>query len=290
MATSPAQFQALLSLNRHKLDQPLPRVQLPTNQARVYARALRRMNAQAHALALAELEPVIQEIDLARAGEPVGDGKKSPGLYPVSRGQVRDAKDKIGKALDDAEDRFWKKWPRDKMDATVRPTAHSVEKFQAEQGNKQLKSVVGVDVLGDEPWLDLVIDDFVSRNVALIKTVPSTYFNEIESLVKKRVTEGDRWDDIHETLTERFGVANSRAKLIARDQTTKFFGELTRQRHESIGITKERWRGMKDNRERESHIALEGVEYDIARPPLGGPGQPIQCRCYGEPVLSTDES
>jgi SPP1 gp7 family putative phage head morphogenesis protein len=98
---------------------------------------------------------------------------------------------------------------------------------------------------------------------------------------------GDRADEIADDLVDRYGVSESRAQLIARDQIGKLNGELNQVRQEELGVTDFIWRTERDNRVRPEHAALEGKQYTWAQghPTEGIPGEPINCRCFPEPVL-----
>ena len=267
MAIAKAEFRALLNLHRDRIPRKLRRPAPPWALGRDYAKRLKKITTSAANMLITKLWPVLEA--MART-----DGVKLDA----------DAED-VGKTIDKIEADFWKRWTRERMADLVRPTAEEVPRFQAQAGNAVLRPVVGVDVLGSEPWLDEAARGFVTRNVALIKTIPQRMFDEVEQMVTAEVSQGARWEDLRDRIRERFGVSESRARLIARDQTNKFYAELSRTRHESLGITKEIWRTQNDNRVRDEHEALEGEEYSISRPPLGGPGHPVGCRCYGEPVL-----
>jgi uncharacterized protein with gpF-like domain len=114
-------------------------------------------------------------------------------------------------------------------------------------------------------------------------------------------------------------VSKNRAKLIARDQTSKLTGLVNQTRQQSIGIEAYIWRTVKDqrvvgnpggkypegNKAHGDHHMMEGVwcKWDdptvfsrdggktwIKRPaqaPKSSPGQDIQCRCHAEPVIDT---
>lgn len=269
MAIAKAEFRALLNLHRDRIPRKLKRPAPPFALGRDYTKRLKKITSSAANMLTTKLWPVIES--MARA-----DGVKLDA----------DSED-VGKAIDRLESDFWKRWTRERMADLVRPTADEIPRFQAQAENAILRPVVGVDVLGEEPWLDAAARDFVARNVALIKTIPQRMFDEVEQLVTTEVSQGARWEDLRDRIRERFGVSESRARLIARDQTNKFYAELSRKRHESLGITKEIWRTQNDNRVRDEHEELEGEEYNISRPPLGGPGHPVGCRCYGEPVLTS---
>ena len=95
-----------------------------------------------------------------------------------------------------------------------------------------------------------------------------------------------------------------RARLIARDQTSKMNVAINMARQTSIGIEEYIWRTAKDRRVvgtpgglwpegnamHGNHYKREGKTYRWDNPPHDGhPGWPINCRCYPEPVLDPDK-
>lgn len=199
---------------------------------------------------------------------------------------AKDDPDSVGHALDEARKAFARKYPREKLAAIVEPVAKDLAHFQAVQLNRQLREAVTVDVVGSEPWLPPVIDAFTKENVSLIKTIPNQFFDDLEKRLSADLGDGVRYEELADTIAERYGVAASRAELIARDQAGKFFGDLNRVRQVDLGIDSAIWRGMLDNRERDEHVDREGVEFDWDTGIDGEtPGQPVLCRCNGEPNL-----
>jgi SPP1 gp7 family putative phage head morphogenesis protein len=193
----------------------------------------------------------------------------------------------IGEAIDKAQADFWVKWNRKKIAAMIRPVAEDVAKFQAGGMNAQMKPLVGIDVVGSEPWIGKAVDEFTTENVALIKSIPSVYFNQVEAIASRETADGARWEDIAPMLKERFKVSESRAKLIARDQVGKFYGDLNRVRQTDLGVESFTWRAVRDNRVREEHETRDGQVYKWASPPEGEtPGEPVNCRCYADPVIA----
>lgn len=187
------------------------------------------------------------------------------------------------------------------------------------EANKQnarpvLQRLLPVDPFKSEPWLKPVSEDWISENVSLIKSVGEKHLTEVEQLIYRMVRQGDSIKDVRTELRKRFEVTKNRARLIARDQVNKFNGQLTQERQERAGITMYRWRTMRDARVRgtpgglyagasPSHALMEGilcrwddptVYFDERRkkwvPRTSQmeklhPGQPIQDRCYAEPVI-----
>lgn len=163
-----------------------------------------------------------------------------------------------------------------------------IQRFNREQVAKQIKSVIGIDVIQSEPYLEPLAKAFVAQNVSLIESIPSRYVDELEGLVMNAARSGRRSESLAEDLEDRFDVSESRAKFIARDQTGSLNGQLTQVRQVNLGITEFKWDTSLDERVRPSHAALDGKTFDWKDPPAdeGIPGEAPNCRCTAEPILS----
>lgn len=130
----------------------------------------------------------------------------------------------------------------------------------------------------------------VKENVQLIKTMNDRHFSALQSNILGAITQGKRVEEIEAIIDDRFAYMESNAELIARDQVGKLNGQLTEMIHTEMGLSRYRWRGVGDERERSSHLELEGEVFSWDDPPLVDgervhPGQAIQCRCFPEPVM-----
>ena len=97
---------------------------------------------------------------------------------------------------------------------------------------------------------------------------------------------GMRVEELQRKLEERGDISESRAELVARDQTLKLNGAITQIRQENAGIDAYTWSTSLDERVREEHVALEGQTFSWASPPaVGHPGEDYQCRCVAIPVI-----
>lgn len=171
--------------------------------------------------------------------------------------------------------------------------------FNRLQVHQVFKSVLGVDLMGADPEMAETISAFVRENVSLIKSVESQYLGEVEQVVLRGMRTGLRHEEIAKQLigesegdfVSRIGKAESRAELIARDQTNKLYGQLTELRQTSAGVEKYIWRTALDERVRPEHADREGEEFYWNDPPSDGhPGEAINCRCYAEPVIEIEGS
>lgn len=95
-------------------------------------------------------------------------------------------------------------------------------------------------------------------NASLIKSVADEFKQEINSTIMNNIQGGERSTNLITQFKERYGVSESRAKLIARDQTAKVNADLVKARSEAVGSKMYIWSGSMDERERESHRVLEG--------------------------------
>ena len=161
---------------------------------------------------------------------------------------------------------------------------------------KAIRKSVSVDVSGvfnDHGPIASALEKAARENAALITSIPQQYLDEVKNAVSEAWAEGARW----ETLVERIGqigdVTDNRARLIARDQTQKMNAAFNEVRQTSLGIKRYTWHGTLDQRERPSHIRMEGsVQQWDAPPDVDGenvhPGQALSCRCSAIPVFDLD--
>lgn len=204
------------------------------------------------------------------------------------------------KALDTVQLHYLASTPDRTARVIAARAAHEVDRFASGQVQSQLRSAIGVDVITKREGLpDDKVKAFTAENVKLIKSIPDRYFEQVGALVTVAEHEGTRAGDLAGQIEERFGVASSSAKLVARDQINKFNGEVTRTRQAEAGITSYTWRTSRDERvrgdptgkypnvpDRKSHYLLEGKVFQWDDPPpVGHPGEDIQCRCRAEPNI-----
>lgn len=174
--------------------------------------------------------------------------------------------------------------------------ALAVDQASRDLLRRQYRTVLKVDPLMSEPWLLPEVERFVTENVALISSVPTENLADIEQMLYRDAKRKQSPAQMKKNIEEQFGVAESRAALIARDQVGKFNGALTELRQTNLGIKSYVWRTSEDERVRPDHAKLDGHTYKWDDPPVtvttgkragerNHPGQDIQCRCYPEPVL-----
>lgn len=187
-----------------------------------------------------------------------------------------------------------------------------IESVTKKRFDKVLKGSLGAqtdmaEIIADE-GLSGIVKSGTQENVALIKSIPENYLSKIEELVKDNFVYGSRspgglQSDILSKLRADIRAvgpkAKKRAKLIARDQTSKLSAVLAKKRQTNLGIEEYVWRDSRDRRVRgnpaglypdvpksRDHWARNGKVFRWDSPPPDGhPGEPINCRCIAEPVI-----
>lgn len=159
----------------------------------------------------------------------------------------------------------------------------------------------GIDIMTNNKQVTDFLQASIAENVQLITSIQSQYLDRVETLVLTNMRAGLRPSAIQQQLQDQFGVTKNRARMIARDQTSKATNGLARKRMQSSGIEFFQWITSKDERVRSRHrrIADKLTMYGLGvyrwdDLPLSDKGEPIapgddyQCRCIARPVLRSE--
>lgn len=153
-----------------------------------------------------------------------------------------------------------------------------------------LKNQTGIDLstyLRNSPNIVERVNELTVSNIQLIKSIRTQYLDKVQNAVMQAMVQGTLNKDLAEQLKKLGKDVESRAMLIARDQSSKLNAALTRARHEEVGIKKYMWSTSGDERVRASHAEKDGQIFEYTNPPAdtGHPGHDVNCRCVQIPVL-----
>ncbi|MEI6805584.1 MAG: phage minor head protein [Myxococcaceae bacterium] len=169
--------------------------------------------------------------------------------------------------------------------------AKKIEGITQEDFQKQLAPVLGVTALAI-PSANELRKLFVQQNLKLIKSLSENHLNQVEQIVLTGLRQGSHVRDLERIIKNQLGVTKQKAQLIARDQVSKYSGDLTKHNQTYAGIKQYRWETSRDERVREEHRVLDGQVFDWDKPPVsdksGGryhPRQGYRCRCDAIPVV-----
>lgn len=170
--------------------------------------------------------------------------------------------------------------------------------------HRTMYDALGVDVAGmlAQPDVKDMLDLAGTQAAMLIKTIPQQYLGKVAEAVADNFAGRDLPEgrSLLQQIQHIGGVSYRRAKVIARDQTSKLTASLNEHRQSAVGIEEYVWRTVKDERvvgrpggvspvgnpKHMDHYHREGKTFRWDNPPSDGhPGYPIQCRCWAEPVI-----
>lgn len=142
------------------------------------------------------------------------------------------------------------------------------------------------------PGVATAIQKFRSDNLGRITSLVSDQISELRGLLEEAETGSWRVEELRERIRERLDVTRSKADFLARDQTLKLNGQITRARQTQAGITHYTWSTSGDERVREEHEDLDGTIQAWDDPPVTNadgdtnhPGEDYQCRCVAIPIV-----
>ncbi|EYR81397.1 phage minor head protein [Shinella sp. DD12] len=153
------------------------------------------------------------------------------------------------------------------------------------------KRALGIDIRAVVRQEDIedYVREAIARNTSLITGLSDDLQKRIEQAVYDNSIAGNSVKTLRKTLMDQFGIADRRAKLIARDQMGKFNSDLNRIRQTQAGVTSYVWSTSHDERVRERHRKLDGKTYKWGEATGAEqglpPGQPVQCRCIARGVV-----
>jgi SPP1 gp7 family putative phage head morphogenesis protein len=153
------------------------------------------------------------------------------------------------------------------------------------------KRSLGIDLKAVVRQEDL--DDYMraatARNTSLITSLGDDVVKRVEQTVYSNSIAGNSATTLRKALQEQFGITDRRAKLIARDQTSKFNADLNKIRQQQAGVTSYSWMTAHDERVRPLHRSLDGKTYKWGEATGAEqglpPGQPILCRCVARGIV-----
>lgn len=222
-----------------------------------YVGALTGAMRAMHGKAMKWLEPRLSEI---------ADGSRGDAMTPLGR-DFEDEVDDLIAALA----------------SSVTPAFTKLSTSVAQNNMRAMKSL-GLDV---RESLGATIEHLRDWNVRLMKNAGQAYADDVADVLSDPENWGISLEALTQKILDRADVSESRAELIARDQTQKMNASINKTRQQHAGISQFVWSTSLDERVRDSHAENEGETFDWTNPPAetGLPGDDVNCRCVAVPVL-----
>lgn len=268
----------------------------PKGPQLLYLRALRSVVEDMEEATERVLGPILEEIAGPAGAEQVGENSI------VERAHVRgDAlSGRYARRMAQLEVAITERVQEKRMGVTLREVAKAVFLHN----RAEMSRVLNIDLRKSEVGLEPFIRRFVDQNVRLIQSVAVDQLQRMESVVEQAVGGQVRVEVLRDRIQHTFNVSESRAALIARDQTLKHNAQLTQLRQQQVGVTEYIWTSSRDERVRgrpggkwansqADHWSLDGTRQSWLSPPVTNPetgernhpGEDYQCRCTATPVV-----
>lgn len=245
-----------------------------------YAARLRAIVDRSWAIVQRTLQPAL---DRQVALQQVADAKRKKPANPDQQDLPLDVESSLN-TMAGQLDAYATSLPATAIAASA---ANAVE-AQAMATTLRISKTLGLRAVDNGTQLAQLRDVWVKNNALLIQSQPRAIADRIQTRVQAMVEAGSRWETISAQVQVEHGIGQRRADLIARDQVSKYNGALNESNQRSVGISHYEWRGAMDARERPEHVALQGMVFAWDRPPpVGHPGEAIQCRCVASPQTSS---
>lgn len=177
----------------------------------------------------------------------------------------------------------------------VRPLFNVMSGTVAKANKATLKQLIPITL--KDAGVDKILSNIQDANVKLVEAAGRDYASQVRDIFTDPNNYGTRVEVLAKQLQDRSNVSDSRAELIARDQTLKTNASINQARQEDSGIEEYTWSTSLDERVRgnpdgkwpdadPSHYDLEGKVFSWDDPPEPGhPGEDYQCRCIAVPYI-----
>lgn len=178
-------------------------------------------------------------------------------------------------------------------------TGGDIYEFNKGNANRLFASLVGTNFIRSEPWAAEYLRVWSRDNTKLIKTIAPDYLEQVAQRATDYVKSGKNPRLFADELRRQYGLKKFQAKNIARTETAKLNGQLTKTRQQKVGLDEYVWRTSGDERVRRSHARLNGKICSWSDPTVykdgpedswkkrtsigayvGDPGDDYQCRCH----------
>lgn len=158
--------------------------------------------------------------------------------------------DLVKASINHAAERFYSDSFQEQQRRLAKEVVSLAESETSDAFVEQMNRALGVDLkdLMSRESLGDFFDAAVEENIALIRSLSSEYFDDIQRQVMDSILRGDSVTVLRQRLQDATGASYRRASIIARDQTLKVSSDINRKRQTSCGISRFRWSTSQDVR------------------------------------------
>ena len=148
------------------------------------------------------------------------------------------------------------------LNSQVNAQAKKLTSYHRRKLIQTFRAALGVDIgpVLNDAQIKPLMDAWRQENIDLIRTVPERLRDDLRGGINQAFADKPfDQQELRRVVREKGESAGYNLRRITRDQTNKAVGQLTRARHEQLGIEEYEWQTAEDERVRDSHQVLNGT-------------------------------
>ena len=157
---------------------------------------------------------------------------------------------------------------------------------------KTVSQILGIKVDITEDQKKIIAEEFSENLKLYVKEFADEQVLLLRQDVEKAVFSGIRAEQLQKTIIDRFGVSESKAKFLAKQEISLLTSKYKQAKYEDAGVRKYKW-SISNVRTRPDHKALNGKVFSFDDPPItnqakgtrNNPGEDYGCNCVSIPIV-----
>ena len=158
--------------------------------------------------------------------------------------------------------------------------------------NFDIDKTIGIPITLTEEQKTIIAKEWTNNLDLYIKNFLQENITQLRQDIEQNTLSGNRAENLVKSIQSRYDVTKSKAKFLARQETSLLMSKMRETRYANAGIRKYKWSTSNDTRVRHRHKELDGKIYLFSSPPIvdkkgnrANPGEDFNCRCLAIPVV-----
>ena len=154
-----------------------------------------------------------------------------------------------------------------------------------------LKGIIVAPTLTDE-MREALAENYTNNMSLYINNWNKKSIVRLRKRIEDNAFAGYRAASLVAEIEHDFQISHSKAKFLARQETSLLMSQFRKERYKSAGINEYTWSTSRDQRVRPYHKRLDGQIFSWDNPPIvdesgrrAHPGEDFGCRCIAIPVI-----
>jgi SPP1 gp7 family putative phage head morphogenesis protein len=143
--------------------------------------------------------------------------------------------------------------------------------------------------------VEQISKEYTNNMRLYIKKWTEQEIKRLRKRVKREYFSGNRYEGMVEVIRKSYGVSQSKARFLARQETHLLMSQFKQSRYKEAGVNEYKWKtvaGSPDHPVRPMHKKLDNKIFSWDDPPVVNergdrkhPGEDYGCRCFAIPVV-----